>query len=445
MDAVQPQPIDLIVEAAWVIPVEPAGAVLERHALAVRDGRIVAVMPAGEARRRYAARSVRVLDRHVLVPGLVNLHTHASMTLLRGVADDVALMTWLREHIWPAESRLVSDAFVHDGTLLASLEMLRAGVTCFNDMYFFQAAAARAAGAAGIRAVLGVTLLEVPTQWAGTPDEYLDRGLAVREELAGAPRLSWTLAPHAPYTVSDAGFARVAELAESLELPVHVHVQETAEEVAASVREHGRRPLARLDALGLVNDRLLAVHAVHVTEEEIALLAERGSHVAHCPAANLKLASGIAPVAALLAAGANVGIGTDGAASNNRLDVLGEARLAALLAKAAAGDAAAVPAHEALRMMTLRSARALGLDARIGSLVPGKAADFVAVELAGLEVEPCYDPASHLVYAAGREHVSHVWVDGRAVVEDRLLRTDADVDALRARVAEWQGRVRGSG
>ncbi|HET7040221.1 MAG TPA: TRZ/ATZ family hydrolase [Gemmatimonadales bacterium] len=431
---------DLIIGARWVIPIEPVNAVFVRHAVVVRGGRIVAFLPMAEARRRFAAASQVSLERHVLLPGLVNLHTHAAMTLFRGLSDDLPLMTWLREHIWPAERRFVSEEFVHDGTLLAAAEMIRSGVTCFNDMYFFPGGAARAVGRVGMRAVLGVIVLAFPTAWAGTEAEYFERGAAVRSANGNA-LLRYSLAPHAPYTVDDAAFARVRDLSVEWGAPVHVHLQETRHEVEESVQQYGVRPLARLDRLGLVNERLLAVHAVHLSDQEIALLAERGAHVAHCPSANLKLASGIAPVGRLLAAGANVGVGTDGAASNNRLDVLAETRLAALLAKAACEDASAVPAHEALRMATIRPARALGLEGEIGSLVPGKSADLTAIEITGPELEPCYDPASHVVYAAGREHVTHVWVAGRPLLTERRLET-IDLDQLREIAERWQERIR---
>jgi len=440
---VKPQtrvPADLMIEAAWVIPVEPADLTLERHTVVVTDGRIAAVLPADEARRRYVPAEHLVLDRHVVLPGLVNLHTHAAMALFRGLADDLPLMTWLQEHIWPVETRLMSDALVHEGTLLACAEMLRGGVTCFNDMYFFPEGAARAAARVGMRAAIGMIVLGFPTPWGRSTDEYLERGLAAREAAASNPLVRFTVAPHAPYTVDDAAFLRVAALAAELEIPVHIHVHETLAEVEESVRAHGVRPLARLDRLGLVDPRLIAVHAVHLTREEVALLAMRGCHVAHCPAANLKLASGIAPVADLLAAGVNLGVGTDGAASNNRLDVLGEVRLAALLAKGASGNAAVVPAHEALRMATIRPARALGLAAEVGSLVPGKAADLVAVRLDGPEVEPCYDPASHLIYAAGREHVTHVWVAGRPVLSERRLQALDEGEVTRI-AEQWKARV----
>src|SRR5512135_2804541 len=390
--------VDTLVCAANVIPIEPR-AVLARHAVAIRDGRIVALLPIEEARARFDAREVVNLDRHVLLPGLVNLHCHAAMALLRGIADDRHLMASLQAHIWPAEARHVSDEFVHDGTLLAMAEMLRGGVTCVNDMYFFPAAAARAALRAGMRAALGIIAIEFPSAYAADPQEYLEKGLATRDAYRGEPLLSFCLAPHAPYTVGDETLKRIAVLSEELDIPIHTHVHETRDEVEQGLARNGMRPIERLRRLGVVGPRLIAVHSVHVDEGELELFARENVSVAHCPSSNMKLASGIAPVARMRARGVRVGLGTDGAASNNRLDVLTEMRNAALLAKVTSGDAAVVGALEALEMATLAGARALGLDERIGSIVPGKAADLAAMEIDSVETLPCFDPASHLVYA----------------------------------------------
>jgi 5-methylthioadenosine/S-adenosylhomocysteine deaminase len=410
--------IDLLIEPSWIIPIEPAGAVLETHALAVDQGRIVALLPVEQATARYSPREHLRLPGKVLLPGFVNLHTHAAMTLLRGYADDLPLMHWLQEHIWPAEAKHLSYDFVRDGTLLAAWEMLRGGVTCFNDMYFFPEAAAEAALEARIRAVLGITAIEFPTAYAADANDYLAKGLAARDACRDEQLLSFALAPHAPYTVSDRSFGQIATLAAQLELPIHIHLHETDAEIDDSLKQHGVRPVERLRRLGLLGPNLIAVHAVHLLPEEIRLLAQNCCAVAHCPTSNMKLASGIPPIAALLAAGLRVGLGTDGAASNNRLDILREMRHAALLAKVATGDATALPAHRALRMATLEGASALGLDGSIGSLEPGKWADLCAVQLDDWISQPCYDAASHLVYVAGREQVSHVWVAGELRICD---------------------------
>lgn len=432
-----------VIEPRWVVPVEPAGTVLEAHAVVIDGDRILDVLPAADAATRYPdAPRIHLLD-HVLMPGLVNLHTHAAMTLMRGMADDRILMDWLQNHIWPAEAQLVSDEFVYDGTLLACAEMLRGGITCFNDMYFFPEATARAALRAGMRAALGIIAIEFHSAYASDAQDYLAKGMALRDTLRDEPLLSFCLAPHAPFTVSDATFTQIATYAGELELPVHIHIHETAQEIADSVAQHGVRPLARLEKAGLLGPGLIAVHSVHLDDREIALFARHGCSVAHCPSSNLKLASGIAPVSKLLQAGVNVGLGTDSAASNNRLDLFTEMRLAALLAKGSTGDATAMPAHQVLACATLGSARALGLQDRIGSIVPGKLADLTAINLSASELSPCYDPVSHLVYAAGREHVSDVWIGGERRLADGEL-TNLDESAIRAKARQWQNRIRPS-
>ena len=408
----------------------------------MRGGNIEAVLPAREAAARFPDYEQFELPRHALIPGLVNAHTHSAMSLMRGLADDLPLMRWLEEHVWPAEARHVSAEFVRDGTLLACAEMLRGGITCFNDMYFFPEAALDAALAAGMRSSHGIIVIEFASAYASDPADYLRKGLELRDRRSDEPLASFCFAPHAPYTVSDQTFRKIGTLAAELDLPVHIHLHETLDEIARSVAEHGVRPLERLRRLGLLAPNLIAVHAVHLEPQEIELLARHGCSVAHCVSSNLKLASGFAPIAALLKADVNVALGTDGAASNNRLDMFQEMRTAALVAKAVARDAEAMPAHTALRCATLGGARALGLELRIGSIEAGKAADLVAVKLGGLELEPCYDVVSHLVYAAGREHVSHVWVDGRLGIRDGNFATNAFA-SLNSRVQLWQNALGG--
>jgi 5-methylthioadenosine/S-adenosylhomocysteine deaminase len=435
--------IDTLIEPRWIVPVRPHAVVLEDHAIAVDKGLICAVLPAADAHRHYRARSVALLPNHVVTAGLVNAHTHASMALFRGVGDDLPLQRWLSERIWPLEQALVGEQFVHDGAQLAAVEMLRAGVTTCSDMYFYPDIVARTLTGVGMRAVVGIIAIEFPTAYATDADDYLRKGLQARDAFRDEPLVTFTLAPHAPYTVSDATLARVAMLAEELDLPVHMHVHETQHEIERSIEQHGLRPLERLQRLGLVSERLIAVHAVHLSETEMRQLGSVGASVAHCPVSNLKLASGIADVPAMLAAGINVALGTDGAASNNRLDMLDEARMAALLAKAVAHDASALPAAAALECATVNGARALGLDNRIGSIETGKEADLIAIELSAPEVSPMFDVVSHLLYASGREHVTDVWVAGRHVVRTRQLITD-DGNALDQAVmsssAAWQNQ-----
>jgi 5-methylthioadenosine/S-adenosylhomocysteine deaminase len=428
---------ELLINARWVVPVEPANVTLDHHSVAIRNGAIEAVLPTSQASEAFAGYEKIDLPEHALIPGLVNLHTHAAMTLMRGLADDLPLMRWLQDHIWPAESKHVCGQFVHDGTLIACAEMLSGGITCFNDMYFFPEAAVEAVNASGMRAMFGMIVIDFPTAYASDPDDYLAKGLALRDRFRDHAMLSFCLAPHAPYTVSDRTFGKIAMVAAELDCPVHCHIHETGDEIARSVAEHGVRPLERLRALGLVGPNLISVHSVHLDEGEIALLASHGSSVAHCPSSNLKLASGFAPIAALHAAGVNIGLGTDGAASNNRLDAFQEMRQAALLAKAVARNAEAIPAHTALRMATLSGASAMGLDERIGSIVPGKRADLAAVRLAGPGLAPVYDPVSHLVYCAGRGDVTDVWVDGDRKMNGRVLK-DLDIPALDTRAKLWQ-------
>jgi 5-methylthioadenosine/S-adenosylhomocysteine deaminase len=419
--------------------VEPGGAVLENHAVAIRDGAIEQVLPAAEAARQFPGYETVELPEHALIPGLVNAHTHAAMSLMRGLADDLPLMRWLQEQVWPVEMRHVSPQFVRDGTALACAEMLRGGITCFDDMYFFPEAALEAALAAGMRVALGLMVVDFATPYASDPADYLRKGLALRDRHGEQPLASFCLAPHAPYTVSDATFRQVATLAAELDLPVQLHVHETENEIERSIAEHGLRPLERLRRLGLLEPGLIAVHSIHLNDHEIDLLAKHGCSVAHCPSSNLKLASGFAPIEALRKAGVNLCLGTDGAASNNRLDLFAEMRTAALLAKAVARDAQAMPAHAALRAATLGGARALGLGARIGSIEPGKRADLVAVAMRAPELAPCYDPVSHLVYAAGREHVTHVWVDGDLLVRDSELKNRSS--SLDTRWQIWQNAL----
>lgn len=432
--------IDLLIRPEWIIPIEPAGTTLGNHALAVDKGRILALLPVAEARQRFLPRQTVDLPGQVLLPGLVNLHTHAAMSLLRGYADDLPLMRWLSDRIWPAEGHHADARFVRDGSLLACAEMLRGGITTFNDMYFFPEATAEAVLQSGMRAALGMIAIEFPTRYGVDADDYLSKGLAVRDRYSSEERLSFCLAPHAPYTVADKTFTKIATLAAQLELPIHMHVHETAHEIEESIKQHGVRPIERLRRLGLLGPQLIAVHAVHLESAEIELLAHEGCHLAHCPTSNMKLASGIPPMAAVQARGMNFGLGTDGAASNNRLDMFHEIRHAALLAKAESLDAESLGAHAVLAAATLGGATALGLEARIGSLVPGKAADLCAVRLEEWLLQPCYDPASHLVYVAGREQVTHTWVDGRLVMSNGIP-SQIDVSELLDITGLWHTRL----
>ncbi len=435
-----PEPCDLLIEAGFVVPVEPHRVVLEDHAVAVRGGAIVALLPIAEARARFAPAETVSRPDGVLVPGLVNAHAHNPMTLLRGVADDLPLKVWLQEHIWPIEGAVIGPDFVADGITLAIAEMLRGGTTCTNENYFFPDVQAAVYKRHGFRARVGLPVIDFPTAWAGSDDEYFDKAGEVHDQWRGDPLVATAFAPHAPYTVNDANFERIRMLADQLDVPVHLHLHETAQEVAQSQEKHGQRPIARLDRLGLFNDRLIAIHMTQLTRAEIELCAERGVSVVHCPESNLKLASGFCPACALERAGVNLAIGTDGCASNNDLDMVGETRTAAILAKAVADDAAAFDAFSALRAATLGGARAMGFDHLVGSIEPGKQADLACFDLSALETQPLHHVVSQLVYATGRHQVGDVWIAGRPKLRERRL-VDMDADAIVANARQWRARI----
>lgn len=432
--------VDSIIHARWVIPVDANNSVLEHHAIAVQHGRIVAILPSEQMRKQYEAEDTRELEHHALIPGLVNAHGHLAMSLFRGLADDLPLMTWLQDHIWPAEGQWVKEQFVADGTQLAMAEMIKSGTTTFTDMYFFPNIVAREARSAGMRACIGLIAIDFPTVWAQTPDEYISKGVALHDEYRNDPMISTMFAPHAPYTVSDEPLTRIRTLADELRTPVQMHVHETRFEVDSAVEQSGERPLSRLDTLGFLNPDFMAVHMTELSDEEIALLAETGSHVVHCPESNMKLASGICPVQKLLDAGVNVALGTDGAASNNDLDMLGEMRSAALLGKVGSLDATAVSAESVLRMATINGANALGLGGVTGSLEQGKAADITAIDLNHISTQPVYNPVSQIVYAASREQVSDVWVNGKPLLKKGQL-TGFNEQHLLQTAAQWQQQI----
>lgn len=432
-------PLDLLLLPTWLVPVEPAGVVLRDHGLGIRDGQIALIAPRAEA-LRHPATEVRELPQCLLAPGLINAHGHAAMTLLRGIADDLPLMTWLHEHIWPAEGQWVDEDFVRDGTDLAIAEQIKSGISCFSDMYFYPQVACECVHNAGVRAQITVPVMDFPVPGALNAAEALRKGLQLFDDLKQHPRIRIAFGPHAPYTVSDDKLEQIRVLADELDAGIHMHVHETAQEVAEAVAKHGERPLARLARLGLLSPRFQAVHMTQIDDEDLALLVEHNCSIVHCPESNLKLASGFCPVERLWQAGVNVAIGTDGAASNNDLDLLGETRTAALLAKAVAGSATALNAHSALRMATLNGARALGLETQTGSLELGKLADMVAFDLSGLAQQPIYDPVSQLIYASGRDCVKHLWVGGKQLLEDgRLTRMDESELITKARA--WGNKI----
>ena len=435
-----PTTVDSQIEARWVIPVEPHGVVLESHAVIVDADRIVAILPISEARQRFEPRERVELGEHALIPGLVNGHTHNPMTLMRGLADDVPFMVWLKEHVWPAEAKVMGPEFVRDGVELAIAEMIRGGTTCCNENYFFPDVQAATYTKHGFRSLIGLPVIEFPTPWAQSRDEYFDKALSVHDDLRGNALIGTAFAPHAPYTVSNESFERIHLLSDQLDLPVHLHLHETADEISDSLRDFGMRPFARIKQIGLVNERLIAVHMTQLTEAEIHDCAAHGVSIVHNVESNMKLLSGFCPAEAIRRAGVNLAIGTDGCASNNDLDLFGEMRTAALVGKLIANDAAAMSAASVLRAATMGSARALGWQDRIGSIEVGKQADLAAVNLGTIESQPIYNVVSQLIYAAGRHQVSDVWIAGVRKLRNREL-TGMDTAEILTKARRWRERI----
>ncbi|WP_444925225.1 TRZ/ATZ family hydrolase [Microbulbifer sp. DLAB2-AF] len=437
-----PQAIDTLIHARWIIPVVPAQKVYENCSLAVEGGKITALLPSAEAKIRFKAKREVELGHHALIPGLINTHNHAPMTLLRGYADDRPLKEWLEKHIWPAEQRWVGPEFVADGSRHAIAEMLRSGTTTFSDQYFYPEAVAIAARETGIRAHIAFPILDAPTPWSRHAEEALHKGLALRDDYRAHERIEVMFAPHAPYTVGDQTLEKIAVCSAEAQIPVQIHLHETYQEVETALKQNGERPTERLQRLGLMSPQTLCVHMVATNERDIELLKTSGAHVAHCPSSNLKLASGFCPTVEMLDAGINVSLGTDGAASNNSQDLFAEASTAALLAKAVSGKATALPAHQALAMATINGARALGIEEKTGSLEIGKSADIAAIDLSGLEQQPVHDPVSQLIYASGGHNVSDVWVAGKQLLEDRQLLTLNEAEVIQ-RAQLWRDRIAG--
>ncbi|HWK55061.1 MAG TPA: TRZ/ATZ family hydrolase [Hyphomicrobiales bacterium] len=428
---------DCLIHARWVLPMNHPGRCLEHHSLALAGSRIVAIGPTAEIQARYPQpRQQLHLDSHVVLPGLINAHTHSPMNLLRGFADDLPLQAWLERAIWPAENRIMGEAYAAEGTRLAIAEMLLGGVTCFTDMYFFAEDSARVADECGIRAHFASPVFDSATAWGANADDYLDKATRLHDRYRHHERISALFGPHAPYTVSDAPLRRIAMLAEELDVGIHIHLHENAGEITQAMASHGLRPLQRLRQLDLLSPRLQAVHMTQLAPADLPLLAEHRVNVVHCPASNMKLASGICPVPALLEHGVNVALGTDGSASNNNLDMFEEMKLACLLAKTATGDAAALNAWQALAMATRNGAAMLGLEQELGTLETGKRADIIAVNLDAPNTLPVYDPASTLVYSADPSQVSHVWVDGQLLVQERRL-TRMNLDDCLENARRW--------
>lgn len=438
------RPVDKIMNARWIIPLDESitdsDQVLQHHSLVIHHGRILDILPTEQAEQQFSAEESIDLKSHALIPGLINTHTHAAMSLFRGLADDMPLMDWLNNHIWPAEQQWVGDEFVADGSRLAIAEMIKSGTTCFNDMYFFPDITAHVAAQAHIRATVGLIMIDFPSNWASDQNDYFDKGLKVHDQYRDHPLINTAFAPHAPYSVSDEPLKRIQMLANELELPVHMHVHETSDEVRMSQENYQMRPIKRLEKLGMLSPSLLAVHMTQLSESEIMQIADAGVHVVHCPQSNLKLASGFCPVADLISKGVNLSLGTDSAASNNNLNMFEEMQTAALLAKGVAGDASVLPAIQALKMATINGAKALGIAEETGSISVGKSADITAVDLQKISSEPVYNPVSQIVYASQANDVSDVWISGRQVLKKGRL-TLMDEEDIMSKARQWQEKI----
>ena len=432
--------IDLLIHCRWIIPIVPENQILENCSLAVDGEKIIGIYPQAEAKKRFEAVKTETLDNHVLMPGLVNAHGHSAMSLLRGYADDLALRPWLEKHIWPAEARHVSEEFVGDGTRLAMAEMIASGTTCFADMYFFDEAIAEAVRDAGMRCQIGFTVLDFPTAYGKGADDYIHKGLRLNDKYSGHSLINVACAPHAPYSVSDSAMQIISTYANELDLPIHIHCHETAGEVSESIDQYGCRPMQRLRDLGLLLPQTQLVHMTQINHEDIQMVQDHNCHVVHCPESNLKLASGFCPVGQLMDAGINVALGTDGAASNNDLDLFSELKTAALLAKAVSGDPCALNAHAALRMATINGAKALGWDHEIGSLESGKSADIIAVKMDSIPQQPLYNPESQLVYTNVGHRVSHSWVAGKPLMAESELLT-LNRQSLIQTACDWRNKI----
>lgn len=434
------RPIQTLLSSRYIVPVEPIDCILENHSIAIDNGRILEILPTEQAHQQFNAKTTLEYDQHILMPGLINAHTHAAMSLLRGFAADLPVIDWLEQHIWPAEAKWVDETFVRDGTELAIAEMLRGGTTCFNDMYFYPEITARVASGIGMRAVVGMIIMTFPTRYASTADEYFSKSLLLFDEYKSDPLIRCIFAPHAPYSVPDSIFAKINSYANELDLQVHMHVHESQSEIENSLQEYGIRPLARLEKLGLVNPNLLAVHMTHLNQEELTLLADSGTSVITCPESNLKLSNGFCHTHSLLEHGIQLAIGTDGCASNDDLDMFSEMRTASLLAKGISRDPTAFSAQQTIQAATINAAHALGLGEEIGSLKKDKSADIIAIRCDTVESQPIYDIYSHLVYSTSRERVCDAFVAGRQLLRDRTL-TSISEDEIISKAHHWSEKI----
>lgn len=411
--------VDALIEPKWIIPVEPHNVVLEDHIVAIKDGKIFSIMTKTQmAQHAFTSDKHYIMPEHVLMPGLVNAHAHSAMTLLRGFADDIQLMDWLNDHIWPAERTWLSERFVRDGTMLACAEMLMGGTTCFNDHYPFAQVTAETAKKLKMRCRVGMFMIDHPTAYAHDFNGYVNKELAWYENYVDEPLINVSLAPHSPYALGETSMKRLATLRHETQCPIHMHVHESKLEVTSSLENYHQRPIRRLADHGLLESNFQAVHCAQINDEDLRVLKDHPVNIIHCPQSNAKMASGICPVSAMQDMGLNVALGTDGAASNNDLDMLDEMQSAAFLAKQQSGNPARMKAADVIRMATLNGAKAMGLDQTIGSIEEGKAADLIAINMYHPSTQPVFNPIHQVVYACGRDQVSHAWIDGKILLRD---------------------------
>jgi len=433
---------DMLVVGGTVLTMEPGTEPIRNGAVAVTDGRIAAVGPAEELLELDSSGDVLNAGNSLILPGLVNTHSHLAMTLIRGIADDIPLIEWLEDHIWPVEKEHMNRETVRLGTELATAEQLLAGITTTADMYFFGDEVSAVLAEAGMRGVIAESLIDFATPRCAGPEEMFAKQRELLEAYKNHPLITPSVATHAPYTVCAANLVKEAELAEEFEVPMQIHLSETAWEVEKLLDEKGLSPVAYLADLGVLSDRTVAAHCVHVSPEDIEILADFEAGVSHNPVSNLKLASGISPVPAMVAGGVKLGLGTDGTASNNTLDLLRDMQLAALLHKGITGDPTVLPARTMLELATVGGARVLGLD-NVGLLTEGREADLVCIAVEGPHATPMYDPYSHLVFAARSADVRHVMIRGQVVVRNRELQT-LDVERIEAQAREFSETIRPS-
>lgn len=432
--------VDTIIHAKWIYTGEIHSPILENHAVIIHEGKILDIVHTNNLKNTYASSKIQHFPKHIITPGLINAHTHIGMNYFRGLSDDRALMEWLTQYIFPAEKKWLSHDLVYDASLFAIAEMIRSGTTCFNDMFYFPLATAQAVEQSGIRAFMGMHFIDFPTNWTATLDETIDRCLEFYQQYKHHPHITPTLAPHAPYTISDETFLRVKDLSEKYHLKINLHLHETQDEIKQSLETYHCRPTQRLEKLGLLSPQLMAIHSVHLNHEDLELYQKYGVQMIHCPESNMKLASGIAPIIPCKQLGINVALGTDSVASNNDLDMFGEMRSAALLAKVSTLDPTSLNAAEAFEMATLNGAKVLGAEQKIGTLTQGKAADFIAIQLDNLETLPVYHPIAQIIYAASRHQVTDLWVSGNQLMKNRSLIT-LDEESIAEKARYWGNKI----